>query len=69
MDRKRALDLALTVPTAVLSLPVQAVIALAVRRTMGSPVLFRQPRPGLHGQVFEMVKFRTMRHPDPARGP
>lgn len=68
MDRKRALDLALTVPTAVLSLPVQAVIALAVRRTMGSPVLFRQPRPGLHGQVFEMVKFRTMRHPDPARG-
>lgn len=68
MDRKRALDLALTVPTAVLSLPVQAVIALAVRRTMGSPVLFRQPRPGLHGQVFEMVKFRTMRDPDPARG-
>lgn len=68
MDRKRALDLALTVPAAVLSLPLQAVVALAIRRTMGSPVLFRQPRPGLHGQVFEMVKFRTMRDPDPARG-
>lgn len=65
MDRKRALDLAVTVPAAVLSLPVQALIAVAVRRTMGRPVLFRQERPGLHGQPFTMVKFRTMRDPDP----
>jgi lipopolysaccharide/colanic/teichoic acid biosynthesis glycosyltransferase len=40
------------------------VVALAVRRSMGSPVLFRQPRPGKDGVVFELVKFRTMRHPD-----
>lgn len=37
-----------------------AAIALAVRRSMGSPVLFRQERPGRDGQVFTLVKFRTM---------
>lgn len=36
-------------------------IALGIRLTMGSPVLFRQVRPGLHGQPFTLVKFRTMR--------
>lgn len=68
MDRKRAFDLALTVPAAVLSLPVQVLVAVAVRRTMGRPVLFRQERPGLHGEPFTMVKFRTMRDADPANG-
>ncbi|HEX7134757.1 MAG TPA: sugar transferase, partial [Iamia sp.] len=38
-----------------------AVVALAVRRSMGSPVLFRQTRPGLGGEPFTLVKFRTMR--------
>ena len=42
-----------------LALPL-LVLALLVRRKLGSPVLFRQTRPGLHGQPFEMVKFRTM---------
>lgn len=65
---KRLLDLALTTPALVLSLPVQAVAALAIRRTMGSPVLFRQRRPGLDGEPFEMLKFRTMLLPDPERG-
>ena len=37
-----------------------------VRRKLGSPVFFRQTRPGLHGMPFEMVKFRTMTD---ARGP
>ncbi len=37
-----------------------AVVALAVRIRMGSPVLFRQTRPGLGGRPFEMIKFRTM---------
>lgn len=68
MDLKRALDLAVTLPAAVLSLPVQAVVAVAVRRSMGTPVLFRQERPGLHGQSFTMVKFRTMRDADPTVG-
>jgi len=41
--------------------PVMGLIALAVWRTMGRPVLFRHVRPGLHGKPFVMYKFRTMR--------
>jgi lipopolysaccharide/colanic/teichoic acid biosynthesis glycosyltransferase len=41
--------------------PVLLLLWLLVRRRMGSPALFRQVRPGLHGRPFEMVKFRTMR--------
>ena len=67
-DAKRALDLALGVPALVLSLPVQAVVALSVRWRLGSPVMFRQQRPGLHGEPFTMMKFRTMVDPDPDRG-
>lgn len=43
----------------VLALPL-LVLILLIRRKLGSPVFFRQVRPGLHGQPFEMVKFRTM---------
>ncbi len=65
---KRTLDLSVSVPVALASLPIQALIALAVRRRLGSPVLFRQTRPGLGGRPFTMVKFRTMHPVDPARG-
>ncbi|WP_407496730.1 sugar transferase [Pseudooceanicola sp. MF1-13] len=41
--------------------PVLLIVALKIRRQMGSPVLFRQTRPGLHGKPFQMIKFRTMR--------
>lgn len=68
LDRKRAFDLVVTLPLAMASLPVQALIALLIRRRMGTPVLFRQERPGLHAQPFEMVKFRTMLTPDPELG-
>lgn len=61
-------DLLLTLPAFVVSLPVQGVVALLVRSRLGTPVFFRQQRPGLHGEPFEMVKFRTMLDPDPARG-
>lgn len=37
-----------------------AVLALLVRRKLGSPMLFTQVRPGLHGKPFKMIKFRTM---------
>lgn len=58
---KRGLDLAVSLPLLVASLPLQAGIAGLVRWKHGSPILFRQTRPGLHGQPFEVVKFRTMR--------
>ncbi len=41
--------------------PVLAIVAYRIRREMGSPVLFRQTRPGRHGKPFQMIKFRTMR--------
>lgn len=57
---KRILDLAVAVPLAVVTAPVQAVVAGAIRMTMGRPVLFRQDRPGLRGETFTILKFRTM---------
>ena len=50
----------LTVPGLILISPVLAVIALAVRIALGSPVLFRQRRPGLMARPFVLYKFRTM---------
>ena len=41
--------------------PVLAIVAYKIRHEMGSPVLFRQTRPGHHGKPFQMIKFRTMR--------
>lgn len=41
--------------------PVLAIVAYRIGREMGSPVLFRQTRPGRHGKPFQMIKFRTMR--------
>jgi lipopolysaccharide/colanic/teichoic acid biosynthesis glycosyltransferase len=58
---KRAVDvIGSVIALLVLAIPM-AVIALLVRRTLGSPVIHRQRRPGLGGRVFEMYKFRTMR--------
>jgi len=65
---KRALDIAIAVPLFILTLPIQAVTVLAIRVRLGSPVLFRQRRPGLHGEPFVMIKFRTMQKVDPAQG-
>ncbi len=57
---KRVFDFVLALcGVIVLALPLVALILL-VRRKLGSPVFFRQVRPGMHGQPFEMVKLRTM---------
>ena len=57
---KRTVDVWVAlIALAVLS-PVLLVVALLVRTRLGSPVLFRQRRPGLHGRPFELIKFRTM---------
>ncbi|MGZ4556275.1 MAG: sugar transferase [Mycobacteriaceae bacterium] len=65
---KRPLDLALAIILCVLSLPIQAMVAMLVRMRLGSPVIFRQARPGAGGEPFELRKFRTMRPIDPSRG-
>lgn len=65
---KRALDLVIGTVALVASAPLQLVLAGLVKRKLGSPVLFRQQRPGKDEQVFELVKFRTMLEPDPERG-
>ena len=57
---KRLIDLFLVVLTAPLWLPLLALVALLVRVKLGAPVLFRQGRPGLHGRIFHILKFRTM---------
>lgn len=44
-----------------LAAPLLGVLAIAIRLKLGSPVFFRQSRPGLHGRPFELLKFRTMR--------
>lgn len=65
---KRPLDLALAVPLLILASPVLVVVAVMVRLRLGSPVLFRQLRPGLHGQPFTIHKFRTMTEARRAEG-
>ena len=62
---KRAIDIiGASVGLAVLA-PILAWSAVGVAATLGLPVFFRQRRPGLHGEPFEIVKFRTMRTPRP----
>lgn len=57
---KRLFDVAAAGVGLLLLAPVIAVVAILIRSKLGSPVFFRQTRPGLHGKPFEMVKFRTM---------
>ena len=57
---KRAFDVLLSAMLLVAGSPLILALAVLVRLRLGSPVLFRQIRPGLHGRPFEMVKFRTM---------
>lgn len=65
---KRVFDVAAAGMLFVLTLPVQGVVAVLIRRDIGSPVLFRQARPGRHGEIFTLVKFRTMRAAAPGEG-
>jgi lipopolysaccharide/colanic/teichoic acid biosynthesis glycosyltransferase len=57
---KRMMDIAIAGTSLLVLAPVMAAIAIAIRRDLGSPVLFRQTRPGLRTKPFEIVKFRTM---------
>ena len=57
---KRLFDLFVSLSALLVLLPVLLVVAILVRRKLGSPILFTQGRPGLNGVVFKMMKFRTM---------
>lgn len=65
---KRTADVVVAAVLAVVTLPVQAAAAAAVRLTLGRPVLFRQQRAGRHGRPFTLVKLRTMHPVDRAHG-
>ena len=65
---KRPFDLLAVILTAPLWLPVLGVVALLVRWKLGSPVFFRQQRPGRNERIFELIKFRTMRDAVDATG-
>lgn len=57
---KRAFDVAVSAGAIVALSPVIITSAILIKKKLGSPVLFKQTRPGLHGEPFEIYKFRTM---------
>ena len=57
---KRILDFILSLLVIIILSPVLLVVALLVRIKLGSPVIFKQKRPGLHEKIFILYKFRTM---------
>lgn len=61
---KRGVDIFLASILLVATAPIQLAVAGIVRKKLGSPILFRQNRPGLNGDVFELVKFRSMLNGD-----
>ena len=65
---KRLLDIIIATTALILLSPLYAFVAYKVKKNLGSPVLFRQVRPGLHGKPFEMIKFRTMKDAVDAQG-
>ncbi|MDM1722258.1 sugar transferase [Acinetobacter towneri] len=65
---KRLLDIIIASIALILLSPLYFYVAHKVRKNLGSPVLFRQVRPGLHGKPFEMIKFRSMKDAVDAQG-
>jgi lipopolysaccharide/colanic/teichoic acid biosynthesis glycosyltransferase len=65
---KRSLDLGLSLSALLLLAPLLVILALFVRVKLGAPILFRQRRPGLHGKLFTLYKFRTMTDARDAQG-
>ena len=65
---KRFLDIIIASIALILLSPLYFYVAHKVKKNLGSPVLFRQVRPGLHGKPFEMIKFRSMKDAVDAQG-
>ncbi len=57
---KRLFDLLVAIPLILLLLPIVMIVAVLIRWKLGSPVVFKQQRPGLRGKPFYLYKFRTM---------
>lgn len=58
---KRSLDIILSLCALIILFPILFVVSRKVKAHLGTPVIFRQKRPGLNGKIFEMLKFRSMK--------
>ncbi len=65
---KRPLDIIMSLVAIVIFSPVMLVVAILVRVKLGTPVIFKQKRPGLNEKIFTMYKFRTMTDKKDANG-
>jgi len=65
---KRIIDMLCSLLGIIILSPIYLVVAVLVKTKLGSPVIFRQKRPGLNGKIFEMYKFRTMTDEKDASG-
>ena len=66
-QQKRVFDLLLALSMLVILLPVMQIVSSLILIKMGRPIIFKQDRPGLHGKLFKMYKFRTMLSPETHR--
>lgn len=65
---KRLLDIILSGFALVVLSPILLIIAILIRVKLGSPIIFKQERPGYKGNIFKMYKFRTMLDPQTRDG-
>jgi sugar transferase EpsL len=65
---KRVMDLVIAIPLLLLFSLVMIIISMGIRIQMGAPIIFKQQRPGLHGRLFFLYKFRTMNHKTNCKG-
>ena len=65
---KRAIDIVLSGLALIILSPILLIVAILVRVKLGSPVIFKQDRPGYKGKIFKMFKFRTMLDPQTRDG-
>jgi sugar O-acyltransferase (sialic acid O-acetyltransferase NeuD family) len=65
---KRLIDIALSLTVLILLSPVITITAFFIKKHLGSPIIFRQLRPGKDGELFEMLKFRSMRDANDEQG-
>ncbi len=65
---KRTIDLFISITALTLLSPIILFVAIFVRKKLGSPIIFHQSRPGYNGELFDMIKFRTMLDPKDSAG-